>query len=48
VSYGTGRTDLLDLAKHHLLTTQKSGRTFTFVAPADLRARLTHISVNER
>jgi Fic family protein len=47
VSYGTGRTDLLDLAKHGLLTAQKSGRTFTFVAPTDLRTRLTHISVND-
>jgi Fic family protein len=44
VSYGTARTDLLDLAKHGLLVEQKIGRSFTFVAPADLRTRLTHIS----
>jgi len=44
VSYGTARTDLLELARYGLLTEQKSGRAFTFVAPADLRKRLTHIS----
>lgn len=44
VSYGTGRNDLIELARYGLLVEQRSGRAFTFVAPGDLRSRLTHIS----
>ena len=44
VSYGTARNDLLELAKYGLLLERKSGRAFLYVAPPDLRKRLTHIS----
>jgi Fic family protein len=44
VSYQTARTDLLDLAKHKLLSQGKTGRAFNFLAPSDLRARLERLS----
>ncbi|MGH7718102.1 MAG: Fic family protein [Gemmatimonadaceae bacterium] len=47
VSYGTARTDLLDLAKHNLLVAQKVGRTYTFLVPGDLKKRLSHISAQD-
>lgn len=40
VSYQTARTDLLALADAGLLLQRKRGRTFVFVAPPNLRARL--------
>jgi Fic family protein len=41
VAYGTARNDLLDLARHRLLRKAKRGRAFAFVAPDDLRVRLS-------
>ena len=40
VSYQTARTDLLDLAELHLVTTAKRGRAFVFKAAVDLEQRL--------
>ena len=40
VTYQTARTDLLDLASRNLLVRTKTGRFFTFTAPADLAKRL--------
>jgi len=40
VSYQTARTDLLQLAELELVHREKSGRTFIFLAPADLHPRL--------
>lgn len=47
ISYATARSDLLDLAEHDLLIEQKVGRKFTFVSPANLRARLSLIDEHE-
>jgi Fic family protein len=41
VAYATSRSDLLALAQAKLLTQRKRGRLFVYVAPPDLRARLT-------
>lgn len=40
IAYGTGRSDLLDLAGHGLLEQRKVGKEFVFRAPADLLKRL--------
>jgi Fic family protein len=40
VTYQTARTDLLDLVAMGLLEKSTVGRTFIFVPPEDLRARL--------
>ncbi len=40
VTYQTARTDLLDLASRNLLVKTKTGRVFSFTAPADLAKRL--------
>jgi Fic family protein len=40
IAYGTGRSDLLDLAEHGLLEQRKSGKEFVFRAPDDLLKRL--------
>ncbi|MEK6609451.1 MAG: Fic family protein [Gemmatimonadota bacterium] len=40
VSYQTARTDLLSLAEHALLERRRRGRTFVFLSPPDLKARL--------
>ena len=40
VTYQTARTDLLDLASRKLLVRTKTGRFFSFTAPADLAKRL--------
>lgn len=40
VSYQTARTDLLELANRGMLEVRKDGRAFTFLAPADLVARI--------
>jgi Fic family protein len=44
VSYQTARTDLLGLARLHLLEMSKSGRAFVFDAPPDLRDRLDKLA----
>lgn len=44
VVYETARTDLLELADKELLTANKRGRSYEFVAPADLQARLRRYS----
>lgn len=41
VTYPTARADLLRLAREKVLDQYKEGRAFTFVAPPDLRERLT-------
>jgi len=43
VTYDTARNDLLNLDKLGLLLKQKTGKAFTFVAPADLRKRIEEI-----
>lgn len=40
VTYQTARTDLLDLASRNLLVRTKTGRFFSFTAPADLARRM--------
>lgn len=40
VTYQTARTDLLDLVDRGLLSQDRVGRTFIFIPPADLGARL--------
>ncbi len=40
VTYDTARTDLLALANLRLLSKQKVGKAFVFVAPADLKQRI--------
>ena len=40
ITYQTARTDLLDLASRKLLVRTKTGRFFSFTAPADLAKRL--------
>ena len=44
ITYQTARTDLLDLAHRNLLTKTKTGRIFSFTAPADLVKRLQSLS----
>lgn len=44
VVYETARTDLLELAEKELLTANKRGRAYEFVAPADLEGRLRRYS----
>src|SRR6266480_1101363 len=44
ISYQTARTDLLDLASHHLLDRGKSGRAFVFEVPQDLQERLRRLT----
>ncbi|HEX9283253.1 MAG TPA: Fic family protein [Gemmatimonadales bacterium] len=44
ISYQTARTDLLELASHHLLDGGKSGRAFVFTVPPDLQARLKRLT----
>ena len=41
IAYATARADLLGLAEKGLLDQRKSGKTFVFVAPPDLEARLS-------
>lgn len=48
VSYQTARTDLLTLAELTLLEQGKSGRSFVFDAPQDLRGRLNKLSRSAR
>lgn len=43
ITYDTARTDLLNLAELGLLLKQKTGKAFTFVAPADLRKRIEKV-----
>jgi Fic family protein len=43
VTYDTARNDLLNLDKLGLLLKQKTGKAFTFIAPADLRKRIEEI-----
>jgi hypothetical protein len=43
VTYQTARTDLLDLVEMGLLEKSTVGRTFIFVPPDDLRARLDRL-----
>ena len=40
IAYGTGRSDLIDLAKHGLLEQRTMGKEFIFRAPVDLLKRL--------
>lgn len=40
IAYGTGRSDLLDLAGHGLLEQRTVGKEFVFRAPVDLLKRL--------
>jgi Fic family protein len=44
VTYDTARTDLLNLAELGLLLKQKTGKAFTFIAPADLKKRIEQIT----
>lgn len=44
VVYETARTDLLELADKELLTANKRGRSYEFVAPVDLEERLRRYS----
>lgn len=44
VTYDTARTDLLKLANIDLLLKQKTGKAFTFIAPADLKKRIEQIT----
>lgn len=44
VVYETARTDLLELADKGLLSASKRGRSYEFVAPTDLEARLRRYS----
>jgi Fic family protein len=44
VSYQTARTDLLGLAELRLIDRGKSGKAFIFLAPQDLRERLSSIA----
>jgi len=44
IVYQTARTDLSQLAKLGLLHESKSGRTFVFLAPVDLRERMAAVS----
>lgn len=44
IAYATSRSDLGELAVNGLLTQRKRGRAFVFIAPNDLRARLTSVS----
>lgn len=46
VTYQTARTDLLDLVKIGLLDKSKLGRTFIFISPDDIRARLDAIKTD--
>jgi Fic family protein len=41
IAYGTSRSDLSELAESGLLIQRKRGRSFVYLAPADLRARLS-------
>lgn len=43
VTYDTARNDLLNLDKLGLLFKKKTGKAFTFVAPADLKKRIEEI-----
>lgn len=43
VTYDTARNDLLNLDKLGLLLKQKTGKSFTFIAPADLRKRIEEV-----
>ncbi len=43
VTYDTARNDLLNLHKLGLLSKQKIGKAFTFIAPADLRKKIEEI-----
>lgn len=45
VTYQTARTDLLDLVEMGLLEKSKAGRAFIFIAPDELRARLSAVEV---
>lgn len=45
VAYATSRSDLIVLADSGLLAQRKRGRAFIFIAPADLRARLSPIAM---
>ena len=47
VSYGTARSDLLELSKEKLLIEHKVGRAFTFLVASDLRKRLSHSSAQD-
>ncbi len=44
ITYQTARTDLLDLAKKHLLRKTKTARAFVFSAPPDLTERVRKLS----
>lgn len=44
VTYDTARNDLLNLANFGLLLKQKTGKAFTFIAPADLKKRIEQIA----
>lgn len=43
IAYATARSDLLALASRELLEKRKRGRTFVFLAPPDLRMRLSAV-----
>lgn len=45
VAYATSRSDLTVLAESGLLAQRKRGRAFIFIAPADLRARLSPMAM---
>lgn len=40
ITYATARSDLLKLARSKLFEQKKAGRSFVFIAPKDLEARL--------
>jgi len=44
ISYQTARTDLLHLEELGLLDKNKIGKSFAFIAPADLNERLQRLS----
>jgi Fic family protein len=48
VSYGSARSDLLDLVQMKMLEVRKIGRAFSFHAPSDLRARLASVNSGRR
>jgi Fic family protein len=44
ITYDTARTDLLKLAKFGLLSKQKTGKAFTFIAPSDLKKQIENLT----
>lgn len=47
ITYETSRTDLLDLARQHLLEQRKAGRRYIFLSPANLRERVERFATTE-